>query len=392
MRATPRLSARRRAAGPRQDARKSAARAGAGHPPAACRAPTMRWLPGARRRLRDSAASAGAARCRRSSMWAANAATVSPAPDTARRPVPPDRRQSRHHAASQPGMARRRCAPAAPRLRRQPAFRGPPARSRRASATRARPTICGYGASHDAPGVEIFVYGGQRRRLPRAPAPDASRAIARLPRARSGAHAVRRADPRGDRRGRVPQRCGRGRQRAGAVRARAGLRRSSALYEAAPRARCPRPRSSWCPPARSASPTAIASYLFNAQLGRPLPSGELALIVPTEARDARRLGWLESHVAGNGPIRQRRAWSTCASRWPMAAAPPACGCGWWPIATIDPRFLVDAAARPCRSSWSRDALARGHRRRCDRRSALSRIEAARHALPRKCQGHRTDWR
>src|SRR5690606_22062233 len=47
---------------------------------------------------------------------------------------------------------------------------------------------------------------------------------------------------------------------------------------------------------------AITSYLFNAQLVT-LPSGEHALILPSEARETPSVWrWLEGHVAGNGPI------------------------------------------------------------------------------------------
>lgn len=49
---------------------------------------------------------------------------------------------------------------------------------------------------------------------------------------------------------------------------------------------------------------AIKSYLFNAQL-LTLPDGSMALIVPTEARDTASVwSWLEAHQAGNGPIRK----------------------------------------------------------------------------------------
>lgn len=49
---------------------------------------------------------------------------------------------------------------------------------------------------------------------------------------------------------------------------------------------------------------AITSYLFNAQL-LTLPTGEQALIVPTECRDSAAVsGWLDAMLAGNGPIRK----------------------------------------------------------------------------------------
>ncbi|MBC7986632.1 MAG: N-succinylarginine dihydrolase [Sphingomonadaceae bacterium] len=88
---------------------------------------------------------------------------------------------------------------------------------------------------------------------------------------------------------------------------------------------------------------AIASYLFNAQLVT-LPQGGMALILPTEARDnACVWGWLEEMVAGNGPIRRLIPVDV---RQSMAnGGGPACLrlrvlCD---PATVDPRFLVDEA-------------------------------------------------
>ncbi len=88
---------------------------------------------------------------------------------------------------------------------------------------------------------------------------------------------------------------------------------------------------------------AIASYLFNAQLV-DLPGGGMALILPTEARDDPCVwSWLEQLVASNGPI---RALYPVELRQSMAnGGGPAC------LrlrvvadpATVDPRFLVDAA-------------------------------------------------
>jgi len=49
---------------------------------------------------------------------------------------------------------------------------------------------------------------------------------------------------------------------------------------------------------------AVSSYLFNAQLVT-LPSGEMTLIVPAEARETPSVwGWIERHIAGNGTIRR----------------------------------------------------------------------------------------
>jgi succinylarginine dihydrolase len=88
---------------------------------------------------------------------------------------------------------------------------------------------------------------------------------------------------------------------------------------------------------------AIGSYLFNAQLVT-LPSGDMALILPTECQDNSCVwGWLQSMIAGNGPIRRLIPVDV---RQSMAnGGGPAClrlrmVCD---PATVDPRFLVDAA-------------------------------------------------
>jgi succinylarginine dihydrolase len=86
---------------------------------------------------------------------------------------------------------------------------------------------------------------------------------------------------------------------------------------------------------------AIASYLFNAQLVSA-PGGETTLIVPEEARETASVwSWLQAHLAGNGPIRRVEVVDVRQSmangggpaclRLRVVADP----------ATVDPRFLVD---------------------------------------------------
>lgn len=89
---------------------------------------------------------------------------------------------------------------------------------------------------------------------------------------------------------------------------------------------------------------AIASYLFNAQLVTLPDGGGMALILPTEAQGVGKVWpWLESLVAGNGPIRK---FVPVDVRESMAnGGGPAClrlrvVCD---PATVDPRFLVDDA-------------------------------------------------
>jgi succinylarginine dihydrolase len=88
---------------------------------------------------------------------------------------------------------------------------------------------------------------------------------------------------------------------------------------------------------------AIRSYLFNAQLVT-LPTGGQALILPAEARETASVwSWLESMIAGNGPIRRLELVDVRQSmangggpaclRLRVVADP----------ATVDPRFLVDEA-------------------------------------------------
>lgn len=88
---------------------------------------------------------------------------------------------------------------------------------------------------------------------------------------------------------------------------------------------------------------AVSSYLFNAQLVSPR-DGETTLIVPSEARETPSVwSWLQRHVAGNGPIRKVEVVDVRQSmangggpaclRLRVAADP----------ATVDPRFMVDEA-------------------------------------------------
>jgi succinylarginine dihydrolase len=89
---------------------------------------------------------------------------------------------------------------------------------------------------------------------------------------------------------------------------------------------------------------AITSYLFNAQLVSLPGSAGMALILPTEAQDNPRVwDWLAQMVAGNGPIRHlvpvdvresmANGGGPACLRLRIVADP----------ATVDPRFLVDEA-------------------------------------------------
>ena len=116
-------------------------------------------------------------------------------------------------------------------------------------------------------------------------------------------------------------------------------------------------------PARAISLTdAIQSYLFNAQLVT-MPNGGMALVLPAEAKAIRSVwGWLENLVAGNGPIRElipvdvRQSMANgggpACLRLRVVADP----------ANIDPRFLVneaklDAIANIVERSWPEEIIA-----------------------------------
>jgi succinylarginine dihydrolase len=96
---------------------------------------------------------------------------------------------------------------------------------------------------------------------------------------------------------------------------------------------------------------AIRSYLFNAQL-LTLPGGEMALVIPLEAWETPSVRqWLDTMLAGNGPICQvlpvdvRQSMANgggpACLRLRVVADP----------ATVDPRFLLDARASIIWSRW-----------------------------------------
>ena len=126
---------------------------------------------------------------------------------------------------------------------------------------------------------------------------------------------------------------------------------------------------------------AVASYMFNAQLVSP-PGGETTLIVPAEARETPSVwSWLQRHLAGNGPIRRvevvdiRQSMANgggpACLRLRVVADPEA----------VDPRFLVDEAkvdsiAQVVEQSWPEEI----HNDDLQAPALVRDIEAARRAL------------
>ncbi len=299
--------------------------------------PNHRWLASLGTDYAKAAPHLQAQALSASPMWAANAATVSPSPDTA------DGRchltvanlvTMPHRSHEWPEtLAQLRLAFA----NRAFAVHGPvpPPFGDEGAANHMR-----LAAAHDAPGVEVFVYGETGGPFPARQHREASEAVAR-------GHGVRRA---------LFVRQSEAAIAAGAfhndvvavANGRVLFAHEQAFdekhaFHADLRAALPEVEIVEVPLAQVSLEDAIRSYLFNAQLVT-LPSGEMALILPAEARDTPSVwNWLQAHVAGNGPIRRLEVVDV---RQSMAnGGGPAC-LRLRVIADpldVDARFLVDAA-------------------------------------------------
>ena len=275
-----------------------------------------------------------------SAMWAANAASVSPAPDTA------DGRchltvanlvTMPHRAHEWPDTLRQLRLAFADSAHFAVHGPVPPCFGDEGAANHLRLT-----SAHGEPGLEIFVYGRGGGPFPARQHEQASRIVARRhgldpertlfieqsPAAIAAgafhndvvavanervllAHEQAFADPAG---------------------AYAAIRERFAEVEIVP-----------VPESAVSLAEAVGSYLFNAQLVT-LPAGDMALVVPSEAWDSASVRhWLDATLAGNGPIRRvipvdvRQSMANgggpACLRLRVVADP----------ATVDPRFLLDPA-------------------------------------------------
>ncbi len=301
--------------------------------------PDHRWLAQLGLRYEQAPPHSQAQALSASPMWAANAATVSPAPDTA------DGRchlsvanlvTMPHRSHEWPEtLAQLRLAFADPAFAVHGPIPAPFGDEGAANHMRLAP-------AHDAPGVEVFVYGIAGGPFPARQHPDASAAVARR-------HLL---DP--DRTLFVQQSeeaiaagafhndvvaVANGRVLFAHEQAFADKER---FYDRL-RTAMPEVEIVEVPADEVSLADAIASYLFNAQLVT-VPGGDTVLIVPSEVRDTPAVWrWLEAHVASNGPIRRVEVVDVRESmangggpaclRLRVVADP----------ATVDPRFLVDAA-------------------------------------------------
>ena len=273
-----------------------------------------------------------------SSMWTANAATVSPAPDTA------DGRchltaanlvTMPHRSQEWPDTVRQLRLAFADSAHFAVHDAVPPCFGDEGAANHMR-----MGVRHDAPGLEIFVYGTSGGAFPARQHLEASRAVARLHRLDPGRTLFVEQNPAAIAAGAFHN------DVVAVANERVLFTHELAFADpagtyAAIRARLPEAEIVVVPAAEVSLADAIQSYLFNAQL-LTLPSGEMALVVPTEAADHPRVGpYLERMIAGNGPI---RAVLPVDVRQSMAnGGGPAClrlrvVCD---PQTVDPRFLLN---------------------------------------------------
>jgi len=273
-----------------------------------------------------------------SAMWAANAATVSPAPDTA---------DGRCHLL----VANLRTMP-----HRSHEWPETLAQLRLAFANHAHfavhePVPATFGdegaanhmrlcARHETAGVEIFVYGVSGGPFPARQHLEASRAIARLNRldpahtlfVQQSEEAIAAGAFHNDVVAVANEHVLLAHEQAFA---------NKAAFYAQLKSLLPETEIVEVPASVISLADAISSYLFNAQLVS-LPEGGMALVLPAEAQGNMAVwSWLESMVAGNGPIRRLCVVDV---RQSMAnGGGPAC------LrlrvvadsATVDPRFLVD---------------------------------------------------
>jgi succinylarginine dihydrolase len=300
--------------------------------------PDRAWLAELGTTIEDSEPALVTAAMSASAMWAANAATVSPAPDTADERchlTVANLRTMAHRSHEWPWtLAQLRLAFANPdAFAVHPPV--PPAFGDEGAANHMR-----LSSAHDQPGLELFVYGRTGGPFPARQHLQASKAVARL----------HRLDP--DRTLFVEQSeqaiaAGAFHNDVVAVANGPVLFAHEKAFAERGRviAECERklPGFELVEVADAEVPLAdaIASYLFNAQLVTP-PGGDTTLLVPIEAKETLSVrAWLERHLAGNGPIRRVEAVDVRQSmangggpaclRLRVVADP----------ALVDPRFMVD---------------------------------------------------
>ena len=271
-----------------------------------------------------------------SAMWAANAATVSPAPDTEDgrcHLTPANLLTMPHRAHEWPAtLAQLKLAFANPAFAVHATIPAPFGDEGAANHMR----LC---ATHTSPGVEVFVYGVRGGAFPARQHVEASKAVARL-------HGVKDAIFVAQSEAAIAA----GAFHNDVVAVANGpvlfthehaFDDKQTLY-ADLAVRLPELEIVEVPASIVSLEDAIGSYLFNAQLLTLPGEAGMALVLPTEAQTNPAVwGWLENHIAGNGPIRRlvpvdvresmANGGGPACLRLRVVADP----------ATVDPRFLVD---------------------------------------------------
>jgi succinylarginine dihydrolase len=272
-----------------------------------------------------------------SAMWAANAATVSPAPDCAdgkchltiaNLRTMPHRSHEWPHTLAQLRVAFAHGAFAV----HDPV---PTAFGDEGGANHMR-----FAAAHGQPGVEVFVYGLSGGAFPARQHLEASRSVARLHRldpartlfAEQSPEAIAAGAFHNDVVAVANERVLFAHEQAFA---------DKAAFYGELAERIPEVEIVEVPAGDVPIGDAIRSYLFNSQLVT-LPDGTMTLVAPTECRETPSVAaWIERHLASNGAIRRVEYVDV---RQSMAnGGGPAClrlrvACD---PATVDPRFLVD---------------------------------------------------
>lgn len=263
--------------------------------------PNNAWLAGLATDMASAEPHIRAAAFSASAMWAANAATVSPAPDTA---------DGRCHlsAANLLTMAHRSHEWSGTWAQLKIAFADaqhfavhpavPPPYGDEGAANFMR--LC---LSHGEAGIEIFVYGKAGGPFPARQHIESSKAVAR-------AHRLDPAKTLFVQQSEIAIAAGAFHNDVVAVANERVLFTHEQAFQhpeetyAQIRALMPEAEIVVVPANRVSLADAIQSYLFNAQLVT-LPNGGMALILPSEAQANTNVwGWLSEMVAGNGPIRE----------------------------------------------------------------------------------------
>jgi succinylarginine dihydrolase len=273
-----------------------------------------------------------------SSMWTANAATVSPGPDTrdSRCHLTPANLVTMAHRAQEwPDTARQLAlafADSAHFALHEPV---PPCFGDEGAANHMR--LC---EEHGGPGVEVFVFGRPGGPFPARQHEQASRAVARLHGIDPARTVFIEQNPAAIAAGAFHNDVvAVANERVLFTHAEAFADQTQA-YDAI-RAIFPQLEVVEVPSSAVSLAEAVRTYLFNAQLVT-LPAGEMALIVPSECTgNAAVSSWLDAMLAGNGPIRRvlpvdvRQSMANgggpACLRLRVVADP----------ATIDPRFLLE---------------------------------------------------